>query len=197
MSTTKTSLYYYRARYYDPQAGRFISEDPLSFELGATNFYSYASNAPLNYADPLGLSPGDVQRILNQAQNIIDQMTQNGDRINNGKLNNIISSLQRLNPKRKKPPLKGCGEQADKVASDLQFPSKPYDDHWTFSVVTVKSGLIPIFFHQIAVAHSDNPNDPDIIIDPWNNTMFTNPQVKLPLGGSSRTGSASSCSCQK
>jgi len=43
---------YYRARYYDPQAGRFLSEDPLSFELGATNFYNYASNAPLNYADP-------------------------------------------------------------------------------------------------------------------------------------------------
>jgi len=28
---TETSLYYYRARYYDPNAGRFVSEDPLGF----------------------------------------------------------------------------------------------------------------------------------------------------------------------
>jgi RHS repeat-associated protein len=32
------SLYYYRARYYDPTVGRFLSEDPLQFEAG-TNFY--------------------------------------------------------------------------------------------------------------------------------------------------------------
>jgi RHS repeat-associated protein len=30
-SDTETGLYYYRARYYDSQAGRFISEDPLEF----------------------------------------------------------------------------------------------------------------------------------------------------------------------
>ncbi len=28
---TETSLYYYRARYYDPQTGRFTREDPASF----------------------------------------------------------------------------------------------------------------------------------------------------------------------
>src|SRR6266487_348794 len=30
-SDTETSLYYYRARYYDPQTGRFTREDPASF----------------------------------------------------------------------------------------------------------------------------------------------------------------------
>ena len=108
-------------------------------------------------------------------------------------LNNILSGLRRLNPKRKKPPLKGWGEQPDKVASDLQFPIKRYDDNWTFSVVTLKSGLIPIFFHQIAVAHSSNPNDPDIVIDPWNNNMFKVPHIKLPLGGGA---GGSDCNCK-
>lgn len=28
---TETGLYYYRARYYDPSTGRFLSEDPIGF----------------------------------------------------------------------------------------------------------------------------------------------------------------------
>jgi len=46
-------LYYYRARYYDPEVGRFISEDPLGFEAGI-NFYAYVGNNPVNFNDPTG-----------------------------------------------------------------------------------------------------------------------------------------------
>jgi RHS repeat-associated protein len=42
---TETSLYYYRARYYDPQTGRFLSEDPVAFQ-GGSNFYPYVLNQP-------------------------------------------------------------------------------------------------------------------------------------------------------
>ena len=49
-----TGLLYYRARWYDPRAGRFISEDPVGFD-GGVNFYVYVSNNPVNYADPTGL----------------------------------------------------------------------------------------------------------------------------------------------
>ena len=48
-----TGLYYYRARYYSPTWGRFISEDELDFG-GGTNLYTYALNSPPNYVDPLG-----------------------------------------------------------------------------------------------------------------------------------------------
>ena len=48
-------LYYYRARYYDPSAGRFLSEDPLEF-MGERNFYRYGLNNPTNYVDPTGLN---------------------------------------------------------------------------------------------------------------------------------------------
>ena len=48
-------LYYYRARYYDPTLGRFISKDPIEFMAGDFNFYRYVGNDPVNYTDPSGL----------------------------------------------------------------------------------------------------------------------------------------------
>jgi hypothetical protein len=45
----------YRARYYDPENGRFVSEDPVRFG-GGVNFYRYAGNNPTNFVDPLGLN---------------------------------------------------------------------------------------------------------------------------------------------
>jgi RHS repeat-associated protein len=44
---------YYRARYYNPATGRFLSEDPIGF-AGGMNLYAYAKNNPLKFNDPLG-----------------------------------------------------------------------------------------------------------------------------------------------
>jgi RHS repeat-associated protein len=52
----ETGLRYYRARYYDPFIGRFISEDPVRFS-GGINYYPYVANDPVNLSDPLGLCP--------------------------------------------------------------------------------------------------------------------------------------------
>jgi RHS repeat-associated protein len=51
----ETGLYYYRARYYDPKIGRFISEDPIGFGAGDVNFYSYVFGNPINWTDPSGM----------------------------------------------------------------------------------------------------------------------------------------------
>lgn len=50
----ETGLYYYRARYYDPMEGRFISKDPIGFR-GGINIYAYVLNNPINWIDPTGL----------------------------------------------------------------------------------------------------------------------------------------------
>jgi hypothetical protein len=44
---------YYRARYYDPQTGRFLREDPIHFWAGV-NFYTYAHNRSTRFRDPSG-----------------------------------------------------------------------------------------------------------------------------------------------
>ena len=49
----ETNLYYYRARYYDPAAARFLSEDSARFDE-SPNFYPYVGNNPMTYKDPFG-----------------------------------------------------------------------------------------------------------------------------------------------
>jgi RHS repeat-associated protein len=52
-----TGLYYYNARYYDPELGRFIQPDTLIPHLDepqSYNRYSYVLNNPLKYRDPTG-----------------------------------------------------------------------------------------------------------------------------------------------
>jgi RHS repeat-associated protein len=52
-SDPETGLYYYRARYYEPSAGRFLNEDPIAFR-GGINFYSYVADNPVTLVDPGG-----------------------------------------------------------------------------------------------------------------------------------------------
>ncbi len=47
-------LYYMRARYYDPEVGRFINKDPIGY-AGGMNLYGYVENNPINFVDPFGL----------------------------------------------------------------------------------------------------------------------------------------------
>jgi hypothetical protein len=49
----ETRRSYYRARYYDPASGRFVSEDPISFS-GGYDFYVYVRNNPVILVDPTG-----------------------------------------------------------------------------------------------------------------------------------------------
>ncbi|MBX3667240.1 MAG: RHS repeat protein [Rhodocyclaceae bacterium] len=51
---TETGLHYNLFRYYDPDSGRFIHQDPIGL-AGGENAYRFADN-PVNWIDPLGLT---------------------------------------------------------------------------------------------------------------------------------------------
>jgi RHS repeat-associated protein len=66
----ETELYYLNTRYYDPQVGRFINADDVSFlgangDFEAYNLYAYCSNNPVMYADPDGNLPKWLSGALN------------------------------------------------------------------------------------------------------------------------------------
>ena len=50
-----TALYYFRARWYEPETGRWLSPDPIGFS-GGLNLYAFCGNDPINYVDPSGLA---------------------------------------------------------------------------------------------------------------------------------------------
>jgi RHS repeat-associated protein len=53
---SETAQMYYRARWYNPVNGTFLSEDPKRFR-GGLNLYAYTKNSPVNFTDPNGTVP--------------------------------------------------------------------------------------------------------------------------------------------
>jgi len=51
---SESDLYYYRARYYNPSTGRFLSEEPELDEGDYLNLYRYTANNPLLLMDSFG-----------------------------------------------------------------------------------------------------------------------------------------------
>ncbi len=49
----RSGLYYFGARYYDPEVGRWLTPDPMGFVDGM-NLYAYVNNSPINLIDPHG-----------------------------------------------------------------------------------------------------------------------------------------------
>lgn len=166
-------------RPYSPSTGRFLTMDPISFAGGDVNIYRYALSNPIHNVDPYGLSGADVNRILAYFYQTVNQMTAKGERTDPGVLNNFLSSLNPLLGTK----FMGCTDQAVTLGSSLSSKSGSYDDTWTFQQVGSDAphaenpaqspsgfNLLPHWWIQ---ATSSNPNDPLLILDPYNNVVVS------------------------
>ncbi|WP_347324087.1 RHS repeat domain-containing protein, partial [Paenibacillus wenxiniae] len=81
----ETGLYYLKARYYDPNVGRFLNEDTVEGQIDnplSLNIYSYVQGNPLRYTDPTGnliqesYNDGGLRDLLQQAR---EQITSKSD----------------------------------------------------------------------------------------------------------------------
>jgi RHS repeat-associated protein len=80
----ETGLVYYRARYYDPAMGRFISRDPSGLR-GGINQFAYTNDNPVNLVDPsgqigtgrVGIAGTVIGAVIGGGVNLANQLNQN------------------------------------------------------------------------------------------------------------------------
>ncbi|OHX34394.1 hypothetical protein BJL95_17130 [Methylomonas sp. LWB] len=71
------NLYYMRARYYDANLGRFISEDPIGHN-GGLNLYAYVGGNPVMAVDPSGLAASESSGLLSRSVRVVSGAMQVG-----------------------------------------------------------------------------------------------------------------------
>ncbi|MEC7276693.1 MAG: RHS repeat-associated core domain-containing protein [Bdellovibrionota bacterium] len=76
---SESGHYYYRARFYNPALGRFLTEDPIGFYSGTQNLQKYVGNNPVLKNDPSGLFDSAFWTTLNL--NCSEASKQLGDEI--------------------------------------------------------------------------------------------------------------------
>jgi len=119
----ETSLYFYRARYYDPKPGRFITEDPTDF-AGGVNFYQYAMNQPIDNSDPFGLKC-ITKIMLVTAYCDKKKRTASGSRPGPGTVATADTNAPSRGPNRKPIPYPfGCSVTVDNAAGGDPWPTE-------------------------------------------------------------------------
>ena len=74
----QSGLVRFGARDYDPGTGRWTAKDPIGFDGGAANLYTYVDNDPLSYTDATGKCPWCVAGVLGGLTDLGVQLVMNG-----------------------------------------------------------------------------------------------------------------------
>ncbi|XZE42758.1 RHS repeat domain-containing protein [Pirellulaceae bacterium SH467] len=94
-------MQYNRARWYDPQTGRWLSQDPIGFAAGDANLYRYVGNGPTNATDSSGLE-GYFEGIWQFGGNFVSEYANSfssSDNFFSGVGNAMIGIAEALDPR--------------------------------------------------------------------------------------------------
>jgi len=140
----------YRARYYNPTTGRFLSEDPMGFAGSGPNFYAYAGDNPSNSTDPLGLKNYNEQQTLEWLNQAYISATAGPIQ---GLTNMLNNSTGMLNP--------DTGQLSGRVGQ-FDFAYTQYmNDTWTFNGQTMDASHFANFVAGFEGAAYDATYFPD------------------------------------
>jgi RHS repeat-associated protein len=145
---SQVDLYYMRNRWYDPVAGRFLSEDPIGL-AGGMNPYAFVDDDPINGSDPSGL----IIDVDEKCTLSVKCMSRNGPLLYDG---DTWSTFMDLNPWRDRNALRtalrhalddelsACGGywedlRTRMLAVALQEKSETFQKEY-IGIVTVNSG---------------------------------------------------------
>ncbi len=166
-----TGLYYYNARWYDSELGRFISEDQVD-DPNNPNIYVYGANNPLINTDPTG---NDLASTISSIVSAIKSFFSGGGSSNNSSTNNRGNNNSNSNNNNKQE------KSEDKTSTKDQNPKdttnyigdKPEGDPVRY--VTFPSGLkLPVYnIDQLPAAIRGNYVNQ---IDSKDNTIIYVPQ---------------------
>jgi RHS repeat-associated protein len=136
-------LYYYRARMYSPNLGRFMQPDPIGYAAG-TNLYLYVGDNPVNRVDPTGLRPptdGEIDTLKTVFNNTV----------NYSKVD--IRSGASIDP-RSWPPI--AFGYAVTLENTIHFPSSGYKEDFSKAGLASQAWLV----HEVGhvYQHQNDPN---------------------------------------
>lgn len=126
----ETGLYHYRARQYDPAAGRFLSRDPLGVwgDPGSFgNAYAYAASNPISIIDPTGKAGSDTKGEPYLTPEEHTRAAQYGEGVKQGwhgmvRYGNYCGPGEKPGKPKPEDALDACCKQHDRCYENCKFP---------------------------------------------------------------------------
>jgi len=183
----ESGLYYYGARYYDPQKSFFYGVDPMSDKYPNQSNYIYCSNNPIRLIDPNGMdewelnSKGEiVKRIENKAEDSFHMVDDKGNRIEGKSQKFDYGTIQQLKPRKTYDPFTQKSKNVDiiKIKGDensknlFEFVAKNTSVEWS-NTYTGKEGENGVDY--LSTSHTTGY---DLSMTPLLNNVLNNRNIR-------------------